>query len=90
LVSICTSTFDAANPEKTRVIKTAKTTILKDAITKVVSISVCLRGICFSRVASFGGTGNGERGGLGREMGGRRLKFEGRMMNLDQRAVPDG
>ena len=37
----------------------------------------------------IGGTGTGERGGLGGERGGRRLKFEGRMMNRKEIAVPD-
>ena len=38
----------------------------------------------------IGGAGNGERGGLGGERGGRRLKFEGRMMNRTETEVPDG
>ena len=37
-----------------------------------------------------GGTGNGESGGLGAERGGKRLKFEGRMMNRTETEVPDG
>ena len=38
----------------------------------------------------IGGTGNGERGGLGGERGGRRLKFEERMMNRTETEVPAG
>ena len=50
--------------------------------------------ICSERNLVFaggviGGTGNGERGGLGGERGGRRLKFEGRMINREQKAVPE-
>ncbi|RFC52199.1 MAG: hypothetical protein DVB22_000832 [Verrucomicrobia bacterium] len=37
-----------------------------------------------------GGTGNGEREGLGGERGGRRSKFAGRMMNRTETEVPDG
>ena len=52
------------------------------------------KGAVFERNLLFaggviGGIGDGERGSGGRE-GRRRLKFEGRMINSKERAVPDG
>jgi hypothetical protein len=38
----------------------------------------------------MGGAGTGEREGLGRERNARRVKFEGRMSNRKERAIPDG